>query len=846
MHNRFGHDQFGRRRVSQVSVGALIVSAFGLCLSPSAFAQTAASPAQPDDKIQEVVVTALRTQQTLQDAPASVTVITADTLQNAGVRDLEDVANMVPNFDWSQSFRVGVVNISMRGIDTPQGGEPPVALVVDGVQTPGLEFVNQDLLNISSVQVLRGPQGALYGRGAIAGAVIVTTQEPTDDWTGKVTLDYGNGNTSREIGTIAGPIVPGMLWVQATVLNRYTSGLIQDPFLNEKLDFARSLAGRLEILAKPDDLTTIDLRGSHSQGYDGASYQERVTDQQIYDFSILPEENFKIAERPEIDQYSVKIDRDTPIGTLTSVTQFAHSVTGTYGDADWTPAPIAVQYNPVSSRAVNQDLRLSGPSDATVQWLVGFFFQRRDDQNYLLVTGQPGGPLSGLILDYSNEDASSTAFAGYGQAVVPLPYDLQLTGALRYDVDQRYDNARNVPGSTITADFYALQPKLTLSKKFTDDVSGYIDVGRGFRSGGFNAYLDAIHLGIPREFPKETADNYEIGVKTQWLDHHLSINADFFHTEYKNQQFFFVNISPPSRDIVTFPQTVMNGGEVEVAWKPAAGLTITDAFGVTDGIITSSNLPQYNGNHTPFTHNYDNDLSVEYRHTLWQDYDGIIRVDYHRYGNIYYDQTGDFSYDPTNFVNGRIGIETDFGSLAFFGRNITNQRAPQFFSPDAQGLNVNFRIPNQPRTYGVELTAQFSVPHAPAAAEPPPVPTPAPAAPASAPAVEAKRSFQVFFDFDKSNITDAAAKVIQSAADAVKAGNVVQITVTGHTDTVGTAAYNQGLSERRAAAVKGELVKDRVAGGEITTVGVGKTGLLVPTADGVREPQNRRAEIVLQ
>jgi OmpA-OmpF porin, OOP family len=129
-----------------------------------------------------------------------------------------------------------------------------------------------------------------------------------------------------------------------------------------------------------------------------------------------------------------------------------------------------------------------------------------------------------------------------------------------------------------------------------------------------------------------------------------------------------------------------------------------------------------------------------------------------------------------------------------------------------------------------------SSPCAGPSAPPPPAPT----------APEAQREFQVFFDFDKSDITDAAAKVIQAAADVVKAGGVAHITVTGHTDTVGAAAYNQALSERRAASVKHQLTSDGVDGGEISTVGVGKTGLLVPTADGVREPQNRRAVIQLQ
>lgn len=141
---------------------------------------------------------------------------------------------------------------------------------------------------------------------------------------------------------------------------------------------------------------------------------------------------------------------------------------------------------------------------------------------------------------------------------------------------------------------------------------------------------------------------------------------------------------------------------------------------------------------------------------------------------------------------------------------------------------------------------------APKAAEPPP-PPPAPVQPpakveAPKPAVkpEVQRAFQVFFDFNKSDITAAAAKVIQAAADNVKAGNVTRIIVTGHTDTVGSAKYNQALSERRADAVKGQLAADGVKAEDIATSGVGKTGLLVPTADGIREPQNRRAEIVLQ
>jgi outer membrane protein len=159
---------------------------------------------------------------------------------------------------------------------------------------------------------------------------------------------------------------------------------------------------------------------------------------------------------------------------------------------------------------------------------------------------------------------------------------------------------------------------------------------------------------------------------------------------------------------------------------------------------------------------------------------------------------------------------------------------------------INAKVDLDPLLAGVGIGYRWGATPTPAAYVPPPAaPAALPAPPPAAP-VEAKRSFQVFFDFNKSDITGAAAKVIQSAADTVRAGGFAHIDVTGHTDTVGSAAYNQKLSEARAAAVKARLIADGVAGTEISTIGVGKTGLLVPTADGVREAQNRRAEIELK
>jgi iron complex outermembrane receptor protein len=191
-------------------------------------------------------------------------------------------------------------------------------------------------------------------------------------------------------------------------------------------------------------------------------------------------------------------------------------------------------------------------------------------------------------------------------------------------------------------------------------------------------------------------------------------------------------------------------------------------------------------------------------------------------------------------------------SLSIYGAILNLlDKSPPFDPLDYAGVNYNPTYAQSGivgRFFRLGMTYKIGAPTKPLpvapAVAPTPVAPPPPPPPAAKP--EAQREFQVFFDFDKSNITEAAASVIKAAADVVKSGGVAHVTVTGHTDTVGSAKYNQALSERRAAAVKATMVSDGVDGGEITTVGVGKTGLLVPTADGVREPQNRRAVIDLQ
>jgi iron complex outermembrane receptor protein len=697
------------------SVG--LTFAFAATCGGAAFAADAtaapdegAPAAGTTEPLEQVIVTATKRSVALKDVDASLSVLTADMVRTANVTSLNDVAPLVPNFQFAENFRVGIPYITMRGVPTAQGGEAPVAVVVDGVQAPGLEFINQDLINIEDVEVLRGPQGALYGRGAIAGAIIINTQKPTNDLSGEVIASYGNGNTSRVVGTIAGPIVEDRLWIRVTGQERHSDGLIEDIGLHAKADTLDERVGRLELLARPDDLTTIDLKAAHTNAADGADVVAIVPLSEIANPSFQhPDRNVKDVEHRIINMYSLKIDRDLHFATLTSISQYAYSTQHMFGDADFTPQPLVLQSSGVQSRAYNQDLRLTSPSDQSFKWLVGAFYQRRDDRNAGYDSFDPAGTLCCGTFNAVDERASSTAYAAYGQAIYDFAAGFKLSAALRYDVDQRFDEDRLTPGSQIRHNFHSTQPLITLSRKWTEDLMTYLTFGKGFRSGGFNAYPDAVHLGVPRLYPLETTKNYEGGFKSQWFDHKLSVNAAVFHTDFENQQFYFINIEPLSRDIVTFPSTSLNGGELEISYSPIARLQLGAGLGVLDSKVTKANLPIYDGNHSPLVNNYSVDLSVQYRRPLFDQskLNWLARVDYHRLGDIYYDQTGLASFGPTNFVDARLGLETDVWSVAFIGKNLSDTMAPTLYFPNVAGNGIGATVLNKPRYFAVEASYRF-------------------------------------------------------------------------------------------------------------------------------------------
>jgi iron complex outermembrane receptor protein len=660
-----------------------------------------------DEPIETVVVSARRREEPMQKVPAAITAFTAQQLEDAGVRTLEDVAKLTPNFSFRERYRPGMVMLSLRGIGTNPGGEAPVSVVLDGVSVPGLDFLNQQLLDIESVQILKGPQGALYGKGAVAGAVLIESKQPSNTLEGGVKLSYGNGRDGRAIGSISGPIVKDKVFFSLSASTVNYRGLIKNPTINGYTDSRddQTFNGHLKAILSND--LTLDIRTRRVVGNDGAGNTTIVNDGNYRNFSVLPNMDFKIMDRRTLDMHSVALKYKTSVGTLSAVTGYSKSTSHVTGDVDLTPADMLQQNERQSNKSWSQDIRFTSPDNQPLRWIVGAFYQDRDTPYNLLISSTPTTTMMppNLVLARQQSFGNSKASALYSQVTYALSDKMELEGALRYDQDKRSFNDFFPTQATAGAKFSQIQPKVSLKYDWNDRFMTYASYGQGFRSGGFNS-LSAV-ANIPRAqrvYPKEVSDTIEVGFKSQSADRRFTLNAALFSIGFKNQQFTAVDPVSGAQGFRSMEKTTIKGLEIDFVARPFRRLELGASVGVADAVIKDGDgNGLYAGNKSPQSYASTLNLSAQYTHPLQDNMRLFARADYARLGKIYFDEPNAYPFGPSSYLNGRLAIEKDSYSIGFYGRNLTNQRAPLDFIPNVFAPGVHVRFPNQPRQYGIEL-----------------------------------------------------------------------------------------------------------------------------------------------
>jgi iron complex outermembrane receptor protein len=740
----------------KITQNLILVLCAAMLSIPVAYAQSNA--------LEEIVVTARKRAETLEESPVSVRAFTAEEIEAAGIETPRDFINLTPNVSLVETQNAGNAFINVRGISQARNSEMSVAVLVDGVLMANPAQFTQQLIDVQQIEVLRGPQGALYGRNAIGGAITITTKQPGDEFAGRIELgaDSGPGFTVR--GSASGPLGESdTLKFRATASYVDTDGYIDNTYLGDKADPYKDLSGRIRLQYQPSDTFSADFRLSASQLDTQALYF--VIAAEVDDTSLPVRVNNPGTNERDIYTASMKLEWETDNGTFTSITAFDDLEEILTGDQfNFVPreeslinffpiGPIitALTGDPVADLSQtqyleadswSQEFRYISPAEEQFRWIVGayaigtdryistgnqvdrgngVFPIYREPRVSLFVDPTDPSPQLSLLADAQD----NFAWAVFGELAYDFSDTLEASLALRYDEDTRenttltqalYDPTGGIgitEGEVRKRTWDELQPKVTLRYKPTDELTVYGGFSRGFRSGGFNQ--SGVGAAVPEPgvedlFEAQVADTFEVGVKSIFGEGRYSTALSIFQTSFDNAYFFFFDPTTSTQNLGGIPEVDYVGFEFETNARFNDYFDGYLGIGYTDSEIKRAADPADNGNQAPLVTELTLNVGGQFRYPLSfgdGNSNAVVRLDYQRMGDTWWDPGNISKRSPVNLVDFRVGVEMpDDWSVTLWAKNLLDEKYNAEFSPGpAPGLN--FLWPAPPRRWGATFIKRF-------------------------------------------------------------------------------------------------------------------------------------------
>ncbi|MGI9236239.1 MAG: TonB-dependent receptor [Woeseiaceae bacterium] len=675
------------------------------------------SHAQSDDsvRIEEIVVTSRYRPEKLSDVPDSITPFTAEAIERFRIERINRVASLTPNLRFSDDQEVGVSTLVVRGVRQNRGtGQPPVSFRIDGVSATNNLLTTQELFDIESIDVLRGPQGALYGRNAIGGAVLISTRPPIADPEYHLRFSAAEGQDYTLAGSATGPVGDSGALYRASFRVQDREGQLKNAYLdNQYVDYKESTAFRGRITLEPSDKLSVDLRGQYLDQDGGSGYFMPGSE----GFLPLPppaapilfgNPTYEIQSNRIGESFvkswetSAKIDYDLGWGTLTSITSYTDVDSGNDQDLDQTLFEAIDIIVIDKSETLAQELRLASNDDGNVYWVGGISYFTQDRFRSLATTFL-GTPVPPAAQDLELED-----IAAFGSLSYDVNDDLELTVAFRYDEETPKDTTQ---GRSET--FTELQPKASLAYRFREGLLGYVTVGKGFRAGGFNNLAPGSNF--PPGFDEESLLSYEAGLKGTGFNGRVRAGLSLFFIDYDDQQYFLFDQTGTQANI-NVRKSEIAGGELEVTAQPTDALQINFGFGFTDseikeyeavpGVLVPANA--IIGRNVPGAPIWSLNLAMQHTKALSSTMDLVTRFDYEHRDKTYWTLDNldvQPAYDLTNLS---LELQKERWSTRLYVDNLFDEEYIEwFFAARFIGLPADIAWPSKPRQVGLEYSIRF-------------------------------------------------------------------------------------------------------------------------------------------
>ncbi|MEB2625148.1 TonB-dependent receptor [Pseudomonas sp. YuFO8] len=590
----------------------------GLLAAETTEADSSNTTTEPS--LKTVTVTAQHREETLQEIPVAVSAVQGTSLVADGVRNMGDITTFVPNASAKNPDGDGRPRWYIRGLGTGDTGPAtvfPVGIYADDVYLNAPIAGGGPLFDLERIEILRGPQGTLYGKNTTAGAVNVISKKPTFDTDGFGTIGFGTKNERIVSAALGGALVDEKLAARVSLYSEERDGFQENLVDDNTYGDVNKKAIRLQFLAQVnDDLEA--LWKIHSREYKGDGSNGSLAVGRYYNVGY---------ERPSGRDIAINVNEDSKLNhdgtsltlnwhlgdyTLTSISAYDYIRGQSTSDADYTPYEVngaAIADNRYAQ--YSQELRLASPQQETLRWLVGahYFHEDLDSSGQRIITPgpTPNGTGSNQIgaTDFRDLDFDHTtdSYALFGNLTYDFTDDFTVTGGLRYtqekkdidlDLTQLTRTSANGPlvplpgvgtnGNRQEANTWeAWTYDLTPEYRINDNLRVFFRYAHGFRSGGFNTGLSTSLAQLTTVDP-EQLDAYEIGLKSEWFDHRLTANANIFYYDYSDIQ---VNLLTVNNGVLTTALTngakgTVKGAELELEAQPTDYLHLRAAVSFLD------------------------------------------------------------------------------------------------------------------------------------------------------------------------------------------------------------------------------------------------------------------------
>lgn len=746
------------------AMGGAALAAVTLCVivSQDASAQDAATTKQEEGGLEEIVVTAQRREEALRDVPIAVSAVTAATLGDTGIQASNDLPQLVPSVQFTRSGSSGLFFV--RGVGTTNaaaGEEGANAFYVDGVYLGDLTQTISNFNNIERIEVLKGPQGTLFGRNATGGLIHVITREPGDETVLDANFGYANYETVSSQVYVATPVAEGLsVDFAGTYLNQ-NDGWGRATTLDRKVKVQNYWGVRSKAVARPSDTIKLTLAGDYYKNRDNLAIAWKIKPGVIGTGGQTGPEGQDSA----VDTYPITMNDgwgasltgefDLDFATLTNISAYRKSYNASIIDVDGGRLPL-IRFDPVNHfKTIQQELRLASRSVDPISWQVGFFYLYSTATNYAEFTGLAFNGL-GLSQQIAQAELKTNSYASFGEATWLITPTTQLTGGIRYTKDKR-----NFEGSVTN---YLLngtmlpptvQPipklsygewtyRLALRQDLTEDINAYASVNRGFKAGGYS-----LQSPTNKPFLPQTIQAYEIGLKSELFDRKLRLNLSAFHYDIDDFQIRSAAAASPGANLVLNAATVkVDGVELDFEAMPInnfrlfGGVTYLDSrFDKFGGVGADFQAPivypnpatcppvllgtadpgvlapgprtggfttcfgDVSGNRTPNAPEWVVSLGATY--TVPVGNTGEVRLSglYSYNDGYYFEPDGRFSQGSYSLVNASIEYRpTENFGIELWGRNITDE---EYIVQDLTTGTGTTEVLGAPATYGVRVHIDF-------------------------------------------------------------------------------------------------------------------------------------------